>query len=62
MSTKDMRTAGHSTHLSQMEEQLRRVVCPCIVLIVVYYVMYDQLIMLQCSTAQQSCDGGSGQQ
>jgi len=40
--------------LSRMEERLREVLCPCIVLIVAYYVMYDRSITLQRLTAQHS--------
>jgi len=41
VSTNGVRTAGYNTHLSRMIERLRKVVCPCTVLIVVGYIRFD---------------------
>jgi len=41
VSTNGVRTAGYNTHLSRMIERLRKVVYPCIVLIVVGYVRFN---------------------
>jgi hypothetical protein len=47
---------GHNTHLNSIEEQLRRVMSPCIEVKVVHYIMFDHNHAAAFNTPPQSID------